>query len=189
LALDLDEIAAALALGDADAFAWWLARAEPALRRSLASFATHIDVESILQESLLRVWQVAARHQPDGKPNGLLRLAMRIAHNLAIDAVRRDRTGVRDFDDSDDANIPSIEPVEPDPLLRQAVERCHAELPDRPRAALEARVASGGASPDRALAEALGMRLNTFLQNVTRARQLLAACLERRGIRLDEVWR
>jgi RNA polymerase sigma-70 factor (ECF subfamily) len=189
LALDLDEIAPALALGDTDAFAWWLARAEPALRRSLASFATRIDVEAVLQESLLRVWQVAARYQQDGKPNGLLRLARRIAHNLAIDAVRRERAGVRDFDDSQDANGSSIEPTEPDPLLRQAVEHCHAALPDRPRAALEARVTSGGASPDRALAEALGMRPNTFLQNVTRARQLLAECLERRGIRLDEVWR
>jgi RNA polymerase sigma-70 factor (ECF subfamily) len=189
LALDLDEIAPALALGDADAFAWWLARAEPALRRSLIPFATQVDVEAVLQESLLRVWQVAKRFRPDGKPNGLLRLARRIAHNLAIDSIRRDRHGDSNLLDSEDANVPSIEPIEPDPLLREAVERCHADLPDRPRAAMASRVKSRGGSADRVLAEALGMSLNTFLQNVTRARRLLAECLERRGIHLDEFWR
>jgi RNA polymerase sigma-70 factor (ECF subfamily) len=34
------------------------------------------------------------------------------------------------------------------------------------------------------LAERLGMRLNTFLQNVTRARKLLVECLERRHVDL-----
>jgi RNA polymerase sigma-70 factor (ECF subfamily) len=36
--------------------------------------------------------------------------------------------------------------------------------------------------PDETLAEHLSMRLNTFLQNFTRARKLLAKCLEERGI-------
>ena len=39
--------------------------------------------------------------------------------------------------------------------------------------------------PDRSLAERVGMKLNTFLQNVTRARRLLADCLRRRGVDLD----
>jgi RNA polymerase sigma-70 factor (ECF subfamily) len=34
------------------------------------------------------------------------------------------------------------------------------------------------------LAERLGMRLNTFLQNFTRARKLLAECLEKRKVDL-----
>jgi DNA-directed RNA polymerase specialized sigma24 family protein len=142
----------------------------------------------VLQESLIRVWQVAARFQPDGRPNGLLRLARRIARNLAIDAVRRSH-GEQPLDDPEQAEAGAFDPSEPDPLLREAVERCHADLPERPRAALAARLESGGGDPDRALAETLGMRLNTFLQNVTRARRLLTECLERRGIRLEEVWR
>ena len=36
------------------------------------------------------------------------------------------------------------------------------------------------------LAERVGMKLNTFLQNVTRARRLLADCLRRLGVELDE---
>lgn len=189
MALDLDELAPAIAMRDADAFAWWLARAEPALRRSLASFAAQVDVEAVLQESLVRVWQVAARFEPDGRPNGLLRLARRIARNLAIDAARRDPGGGKDFADADDTNAPAIEPVEPDPFLREAVERCRDALPAKPRAAIDARIESEGGRPDRALADALGMQANTFLQNVTRARRLLAECLERRGIHLEEVWR
>ena len=36
------------------------------------------------------------------------------------------------------------------------------------------------------LATKLGMRLNTFLQNFTRARKMLADCLKRAGVVLDE---
>ena len=57
-----------------------------------ASFAAVVDVEAVLQESLLRVWQVAPRFDADGGPNGLLRLAIRIARNLAVSELRRTRT-------------------------------------------------------------------------------------------------
>ena len=54
----------------------------------------------------------------------------------------------------------------------------------RPRKAMEARLQ--GATPDRDLAEELGMKLNTFLQNIVRARKALAGCLEESGVRLAE---
>lgn|GEM_PF-4888184 len=38
---------------------------------------------------------------------------------------------------------------------------------------------------DTELAEGVGMRLNTFLQNFARARRLLAECLARAGIAVD----
>jgi RNA polymerase sigma-70 factor (ECF subfamily) len=188
VAIDLDEVVPAIALGDTKAFAWWLARAEAPLRRSLGSFAAHVDVEAVVQESLLRVWQVASGFRPDGRPNGLLRLAQRIARNLALDSVRRHGAAAVP-DPPYDTEVEAVDPVEPDPLLRTAVELCLARLPAQPRAAIDARIASCGADPDRTLAERIGMRVNTFLQNVTRARKLLAECLEQRGIRLDEVWR
>jgi len=37
------------------------------------------------------------------------------------------------------------------------------------------------------LAERLRMRLNTFLQNIVRARRSMEKCLEGRGVRLEEV--
>lgn len=61
---------------------------------------------------------------------------------------------------------------------------CRDELPEKPAAALMARLHAGGCDPDEVLAERLGMRLNTFLQNFTRARKLLAECLEARGVDL-----
>jgi RNA polymerase sigma-70 factor (ECF subfamily) len=46
------------------------------------------------------------------------------------------------------------------------------------------RLGSDGSRPDATLARGLGMRLNTYLQNIARARKLVAECLERHGIDL-----
>jgi DNA-directed RNA polymerase specialized sigma24 family protein len=181
--MDLDEHLAAIQAGDADAFERWVAAAEATVRLALRSFAARVDTEAVLQETLLRVWQVAPRFVPDGRPNALVRLAVRTARNLAISDVRRASGPVRRDGD------PAVETVTvtvaaPDPLLRRAIEECRAELPARPAQALAARLGSGGVEADEVLAGRLAMRLNTFLQNVTRARRLLADCLRRRGIDL-----
>jgi RNA polymerase sigma-70 factor (ECF subfamily) len=174
--MDLDVHLAAIVAGDAGAFARWLAGAEPRVRASLRSFAAVVDVEAVLQEALVRVWQVAPRFTPDGAPNGLVRFAVRIARNLAVSELRRRKeTEVV-------AGDVAIEPVAPDPLLRRAILECRDKLPPKPRQALDARLEAGGTRDDGELAEALEMKLNTFLQNVTRARQLIADCLARRGI-------
>ncbi len=76
-------------------------------------------------------------------------------------------------------------PAPPDPFLRRARFECEKKLPKKLGAALRARLASGGAEPDAVLARRLKQRLNTFLQNVTRARRLIAQCLRRSGIDLE----
>src|SRR5208283_2336553 len=81
---DLDVHLVAIRSGDARAFGAWLSAAEPSLRGGLRSFARQVDVEAVLQEALLRTWQVAPRFEADGQPNGLVRLAQRIARNLAV---------------------------------------------------------------------------------------------------------
>ena len=172
---DLDSHLAAIVAGDADAFARWLAGAEPRVRASLRSFASVVDVEAVLQEALVRVWQVAPRFERDGEPNGLVRFAVRIARNLAVSELRR-RKQTEVVEDI------ASEPRVPDPLLRQAILDCRDKLPPKPRQALDARLEAGGTRDDAELAEALAMRLNTFLQIVSRARQLLADCLGKRGI-------
>jgi DNA-directed RNA polymerase specialized sigma24 family protein len=181
-----DELLAAIGAGDAAAFGRWLAGAEDRLRGSLRSFAEKVDVEAVLQETLVRVWQLAPRVVPDGRPHALLRLAIRIARNLAISDLRRRRlepvepeTLERLADAAD-----SITPLDrwQDPLLRRAIEECRKRLPARPGQALEARLESAGAEPDALVAQRVGMRPNTFLQNIVRARRLLADCLRRRGI-------
>jgi RNA polymerase sigma-70 factor (ECF subfamily) len=177
---DLDIHLAAIVAGDVNAFARWMAGAEPTVRLSLRSFAAVIDVEAVLQESLLRVWQVASRFERDGRDNGLLRFAIRISRNLAVSEVRRTRAAPVEPEDLETSL--AVEPHDPDPLLRQAIGDCRDKLPPKPRQALDARLASAGGSDDADLAESVGMKLNTFLQNFTRARQLLADCLRKKGV-------
>jgi RNA polymerase sigma-70 factor (ECF subfamily) len=181
--MDLDVHLPSIVAGDADAFGRWLGGAEGRVRDSLASFAAVVDVEAVLQEALVRVWQVAPRFVPDGRPNGLVRLAVRIARNLAVSELRRTRARRHEPEPDDEPSSDAATP--PDPLLRAAIADCYDKLPPRPRQALEQRLTAGGGRDDEDLAAAIGMRLNTFLQNFTRARQLLAECLGKRGIAVD----
>jgi RNA polymerase sigma-70 factor (ECF subfamily) len=175
---DLDALLPAIAAGDDHAFAAWLARAEAPLRRGLRRFAADVDVEAALQEALLRTWHFAGTVRSDGRGNSLLRFAGRVAHNLCVDELRRRGREV----DLDHAAEPSIDPdPPPDPRLRERLRRCVDQLPDQPRRAFDARSAAGHRDPDRDLAAALEMTLNTFLKNVGRAREALRACLERAG--------
>lgn len=184
--MDLDVHVAAIVGGDTRAFGRWMCGAESRVRDSLRSFAQVIDVEAVLQETLLRTWQVAPRFTPDGRPDGLVRMAIRIARNLAVSEVRRTRATPTNGDDLEAALAGhGAEPPAPDPMLRKAIADCRDRLPGKPRQALDARLASAGAQDDDDLATALHMTLNTFLQNFTRARQLIADCLGKRGIAID----
>jgi len=136
-----------------------------------------------MQECLLRVWQVAPRFKPDGKPDGLIRLGVRIARNLALAEVRKRRPGLITEEMLESINNGTTPMVEPDPELRSTIQDCREELPLKTRIVFDLRLAMGGL-PDRALAEAAKMTLNTFLQNVHRARVALVECLQRHGITL-----
>lgn len=180
---DLDVHLPAIAAGDADAFSRWLAGAEPALRQRLRPFAARVDVEAVLQEALLRTWQVAPRVVPDGRPDALLRFAARVARNLAVDHARRAR--VEPVDPAELVDDEAVAPIEPDPHLRAAIVACHEALPPQARRVLDARIEARGGLPDRDLASMLRMSVNTFLRNVGRARQLLRDCLAGRGVTLE----
>jgi RNA polymerase sigma-70 factor (ECF subfamily) len=186
---DLDRHLPGIAAGDDGAFARWLAGAEAELRLALRTFAAAVDTEAVLQEALLRVWQVAPRFAPDGRPSALLRFAVRTARNLALDEVRRNghRAPPGAGGTALDAHAGEDVPEGPDPLLRRLILRCRGLLPRKPRLALDARLSAGGAEPDALLARRLGMKLNTFLQNVGRARKALAECLRRSGVAVEEV--
>ena len=84
--------------------------------------------------------------------------------------------------DLDPSSEPLIDPTPPpDPGLLRAIKDCLSRLRGKPRDALLARLARGHESHDRDIAKELGMAVNTFLQNVVRARKAVAACLEGKG--------
>jgi RNA polymerase sigma-70 factor (ECF subfamily) len=182
---DLDCHLDAIASGDPDVFGRWVAAVEPSLRASLMRFAAQVDVEAVLQEALLRVWQVAPRVERDGAPNSLLRFAQRVARNLAIDLARRQRPELSSFANELVEEASSDAPSPPDPLLRELLRECQRRLPKKPASALESRLLFGAREPDRTLARRLHMTTNTFLQNVTRARKLLLECMKKRGVDLE----
>ncbi len=181
---DLDQYLAGIVAGDPRAFASWVAGAEPRVRGNLRSFAARVDTEAVVQETLLRVWQVAPKFKPDGRPDALLRFAMRIARNLAISEVRRARVEPTEAQRLE-AAMPPVSPAMPDPMLRELIALCRQKLPARPAAALRQRLLNRGNRPDADLAAAVNMRLNTFLQNVRRARLALADCLAEQGVQLS----
>ncbi len=178
---------ASIGAGDSSAFGQWIAGAEPSLRQSLRAFAALVDTEAVLQEALLRVWQVAPKFVPDGKPNALLRFAVTTTRNAAISELRRSVPSKEQLDalEHELAAEVQVQPSPPDPFLREAILECRKKLPGQPGLALEQRLASGGAQDDAALAARLGMKTNTFLQNYGRARKLLAECLRKRGVELE----
>ncbi|MBL8955769.1 MAG: hypothetical protein JNK82_33655 [Myxococcaceae bacterium] len=176
-----DELLPLIAAGDTRAFGLWVAGCEHTLRLSLRRYAASVDTEAVLQEALLRVWQVAPKFQVDGRPDALLRFAQVAARNVALSEIRR--LGTKPVDEAE--GDVAVAAASPDPLLRAAVKDCRDKLPGKPRDALDQRLESAGGDDDHVLAERLGMKLNTFLQNFTRARKLLAECLKKRGIDLE----
>ena len=174
--------------GNPEAFAEWMGMAEIPLRRSLRRFARAVDVEVVVQETLLRMWLLANDPQwvLEGD-NASLKFAFRVARNVALEEVRRSRQDrFVELEELENLLEGLVEMELPDPALGRAIEYCMERLPRQPRRALSARLRDG-CLPDREIAAGVGMKVNTFLQNIVRARRLLADCLERRGVRLGEM--
>lgn len=176
--------------GDHGGFADWVRRVEMPLRLSLRSFAPVVDVEAIVQEGLLRMWVLAPTLELQGE-NASLRYARTLTRNLAIHEARRLGSLVPlDHDGGNPGHDVPVPPAPvPDPALRRAILECLERLPAKPAEALLERLRGRGSLPDRDLAALAGMTLNTFLQNIVRARRHMAACLRSKGIALGEVAR
>jgi RNA polymerase sigma-70 factor (ECF subfamily) len=183
-----DELFLLARSGEPDAFAEWMGMVEIPLRRSLRRFARAVDVEVVVQETLARMWLVASDPQRvlEGR-DASLKFAFRVARNVALEETRRWRLDrFVDLGKLEDLPEGSIDPEPGDPALARAIADCFRRLPGKPRSALVARL-EGDCLPDRVIAERLRMKLNTFLQNIVRARKSLEKCLEGRGVRLREV--
>lgn len=181
----IDEAFARTQAGNHDGFAAWVRLCEPSVRESLRSFAARVDTEAVVQETLLRMWVVAPTLELDGE-NASRAFACRVARNLALSEARRTRAATFDpIEPPLDASVPPDSPSDEGLLAR--IRECFAALGGKPKTALRARVDSGGLVRDAALAERLGMTLNTFLQNIVRARKSMDECLRRHGVLAEEL--
>lgn len=173
--------------GDPEGFAAWVRLVEPALRRGLRRFARVADAEAVLQEGLMRMWVLAPTLDLAGN-DASLRYAHTLVANLARHEARRFGHTVPLDDGTDNPAVghePAVDPAPvSDPGLRAAILDCLGKLPRQPGLAIAARLSSMGAEPDHTLAEQVGMTLNTFLQNIVRARRHLAECLRGHGVSL-----
>jgi DNA-directed RNA polymerase specialized sigma24 family protein len=181
---EIDVAFAAARVPGVEAFARWMALVERPLRASLRRFARAVDVESVMQETFLRMWIACSdTERVLSGDNASLRFALRVGRNVALEEVRRARLDhLIALDDLDPSKETFIDPKPPaDPGLMRAIKDCLERLRGKPREALFARLAGGHAVSDRDLGISLGMAVNTFLQNVVRARKSVAECLERKG--------
>jgi DNA-directed RNA polymerase specialized sigma24 family protein len=186
-ASEIDMLFALVRRGDQAAFGRWMGRVERPIRMSLARFACAVDVEAIVQETLLRMWVLATRHLRDLEgENASLRFAIGLARNLARSEARR-MGRVRFLPPEDLPEVAEEPPPVPDPGLAAAIRDCVGRLTGKLRVVLQARIERGALQPDRDLANQLNMKLNTFLQNVVRARQQMRKCLEGKGVPLGEI--
>jgi RNA polymerase sigma-70 factor (ECF subfamily) len=92
------------------------------------------EAEDVAQEAMLRLWQTAPRWREDAPVGAWL---YRVAHNLAIDRIRRRRPTV-DVDAAVDLADPAPTPAErlAERERKVAIERAIAGLPERQRTAI-----------------------------------------------------
>jgi DNA-directed RNA polymerase specialized sigma24 family protein len=183
---EIDELWNDACSGNEDEFGDWMGRVERPIRRSLAPFAQAVDAEGIVQEAFLRMWELAK--DPDREltgENASLRFAIVLARNLARNEARkRGRMLFLPPEDLPDAIVESAPPA--DPFLARALRECFDRLARKPLEAMRARLQHGAEQPDRTIAAGLGMTVNTFLQNVVRARRQLAECMSGKGIDVED---
>ena len=188
-----EALIARLAAGDRSALGLLYDRyAGPVYALVLRIIADRQAAEDLLQEVFLRVWQRAATYQANrGRP---LTWVLGIAHNLAIDEVRRRQRrpqGVEERDDATVDNLLSVVPSEEPGPAEQAWERlCRAQisaalqqLPPAQRAIIELAYFEGYTQSQ--MAERLGEPLGTVKTRLRLGMQKLRELLQGQGLEVD----
>jgi RNA polymerase sigma-70 factor (ECF subfamily) len=188
-----EALIARLAAGDRSALGLLYDRyAGPVYALVLRIIADRQAAEDLLQEVFLRVWQRAATYQATrGRP---LTWVLGIAHNLAIDEVRRRQRRPQGVEERDDATVDSLlaaMPSEEPGPAEQAWERlCRAQisaaleqLPPAQRAIIELAYFEGYTQSQ--MAERLGEPLGTVKTRLRLGMQKLRELLQRQGLEVD----
>ena len=139
--------------------------------------------EDLAQETFVKAFRSLAAFDTTRRLSSWL---FRIAHNTAIDAMRRSRPPLARIETTRTASAPSNEPATPpapDPVERmelgQALEAALAELRPDQRAAIELRYESGLSFDE--IGTVLGVPEATARSHVPRARKQLARVVTAKG--------
>jgi RNA polymerase sigma-70 factor, ECF subfamily len=126
------------------------------------------EAEEVCQETFLRLWTQAGTYVVKAKPSTWL---YRIAHNLAVDRLRRRREGGQplDLEQVPASGRPSLALY--DKQVAEAVQRALDELPPRQRAAISLVHYQGMTGAEAA--EVLGVKLRALESLLARGRQQL----------------
>ena len=125
------------------------------------------EAEEVCQESFLRLWKQSTTFVPRAKPSTWL---YRIAHNLAIDQLRRRRRdAVQGIDELPSSGRPSL--LLHEKQVAESVQRALDELPERQRAAISLVHYQGMSNAEAA--EVLGVKLRALESLLARGRRLL----------------
>jgi RNA polymerase sigma-70 factor, ECF subfamily len=163
-----------IASGDAKAFRLLVdAHAGPLLTYTTRILGNPSEAEEIVQEVLLRVWQKAEAYNGQARATTWLH---RMAHNLAIDSVRK-RRGQRPVDDELEDGPKSERPFELLAEKRRATSLGEAleALPERQKMALLLRHEQGLKDPE--IAEVLELSVDAVESLLARARRTLKQLL------------
>ena len=168
-------LARALANGDRDLFAAYTA----SVQRPLFAYAMRLvrnrhDAEDIAQEALARLYETALSGKLRPEPREIRALLFTIAHNLSVDATRRNnRTHHESVPESLSMSGSGTN------LLREELERAMAQLPAQHREALLLREYGGLSYAE--IAETMGIAVGVVKVSIFRARHKLATMLDRDG--------
>jgi RNA polymerase sigma-70 factor (ECF subfamily) len=135
------------------------------------------EAEDVAQETFLRLWQNAAQWSPEARLSTWL---FRVAHNLAVDRVRKRR------EVGDDALERTAGEDRPSSLLQRketasAVERALLALPERQRAAIALCHYEGLGNPE--IAAVLEVSIDAVESLLARGRRALRESLLQEGER------
>lgn len=133
------------------------------------------DTEDIVQETLLRLWTHAQSWKPDKA--GISTWLHRIAHNLCIDYLRKDKSSVNSqlSEDLESSDSPSQAPEREERL--EALREALRALPERQRSAIILSHYQGFSN--REIAEVMGITVDALESILARARRGLRTQLSK----------
>lgn len=132
------------------------------------------EAEDVTQETFLRLWTQAARWQPNRA--GISTWLHRVAHNLCIDLMRKDKSALTDdlAEDLEDKQPDLGEDLD-DNRRHRWLQQALAELPERQRSALILSHYQG--LSNQAIADVMELSVDALESLLARARRALKASL------------